>query len=122
MILWIGLVLVFVIYKWLTSHHDFFANINIPHEKPWPLVGNLLKMMLQKESIVEIITRGYYKFKDNKIYGFFNFFQTSFVLTDPEMIKRITVKDFDHFLNHNEAFEIDRLFSHDVRSFGRSIE
>jgi cytochrome P450 family 9 len=114
MILWLTLLLILLAYKWLTSDHDYFKKINIPFEKPLPLVGNLLKIMLQKESIVEITTKSYYKFKHNKIYGMFNFLQSSFVLTDPEVIKTITVRDFDHFLNHNDAFEVDRLFSRTI--------
>jgi cytochrome P450 family 9 len=41
----------------------------------------------------------------------FNFKQTSFVLTDPELIKKILIKDFDHFVNHNGAStSVDRIF------------
>ncbi|KAG5678223.1 hypothetical protein PVAND_007915 [Polypedilum vanderplanki] len=114
MIFWIIIFLLFLIYKWLTSDHDYFKKINVPFDRPLPLVGNLLGIVLQKESIVEITTRNYYKYKDYKVYGFFNFLQPSFMITDPELIKKITIKDFDHFLNHIEAFEIDRLFSRTV--------
>lgn len=33
------------------------------------------------------------------------------MLTDPELIKRVTIKDFDHFVNHNEMFkDVDTIF------------
>jgi len=38
-----------------------------------------------------------------RIFGFFNFKQATYVITDAEIIKRITIKDFDHFVNHNEV-------------------
>jgi len=41
----------------------------------------------------------------------FNFGDNVFVLTDPELIKSVTIKDFDHFVKHNELLgEIDRIF------------
>lgn len=111
MFLWLILIVLFFAFRWLTKDHDYFEKIGIPFEKPLPLVGNTLKLVLQKESIIDITERQYQKFKKFQIYGFFNFLQPTFMLTDPELIKRITVKDFDHFLNHNPAFEMDDLFS-----------
>lgn len=32
-----------------------------------------------------------------------NFVQISYYVTDPELLKQITIKDFDHFVNHNAA-------------------
>lgn len=43
-------------------------------------------------------------FYDYRIFGFMNFMQISFTVTDPELIKLITIKDFDHFVNHSESF------------------
>lgn len=41
----------------------------------------------------------------------FNFGEHVFVLTDPELIKRVTIRDFDHFVNHNELLgDVDRVF------------
>lgn len=38
--------------------------------------------------------------------------QTGYMITDAELIKRITIKDFDHFANHDQNFDaIDRVFS-----------
>lgn len=36
----------------------------------------------------------------------------NFVITDPEMIKQITIKDFDSFMNHDKFFDesVDKLF------------
>lgn len=41
----------------------------------------------------------------------FNFGEMAFILTDPELIKCVTIKDFDHFVNHNELLgDVDRVF------------
>jgi cytochrome P450 family 9 len=42
----------------------------------------------------------------------FNFKQPAYVVIDPELVKQIGIKDFDHFVNHNEALTgADRLFN-----------
>lgn len=45
----------------------------------------------------------YSKFNLLRIFGFFNLKQVAFYLTDAELVKRITIKDFDHFMNHDAA-------------------
>lgn len=106
----------FVVYKWLTSDHDYFEKLGIPYEKPWPIFGNNLKLIFQKESLNDIIDRSYKKYKNLKVYGYFNFLQPSFMLTDVELIKKITITDFSHFINHDTSMEFDELFSRSLFS------
>ncbi|KAJ6645883.1 Cytochrome P450 9e2 [Pseudolycoriella hygida] len=115
MILWIVLVLAYLFYKWSTKHHDFFAKQGVPFEKPIPLLGNTINLILQRESIVCLTKRNYYKFKGSKIFGFFNLMQPTYVLTDPDIIKRITIKDFDHFVNH------DQMLANLDSTFGKTL-
>ncbi len=43
-----------------------------------------------------------------RVFGLFNFMQTAYRITDPELIKRITIKE----VNHDQSFDdIDRVFS-----------
>jgi cytochrome P450 family 9 len=51
-----------------------------------------------------------------RIVGFFGLFgRLSLIVKDPAMIKKITIKDFEHFMNHdNHNVETDRLFSKSV--------
>ncbi|XP_070507228.1 cytochrome P450 9e2-like [Chironomus tepperi] len=111
MIFWILLILVFVIYMWLTSDSDYYDKLGIPYEKPWPIVGNNLNILRQKESINDIMSRCYKKYKSSKVYGYFNFMSKMFIVTDPELIKKITIKDFNHFINHEDSLEMDDLLS-----------
>lgn len=114
MIFWILLILGFVIYKWLTSNNNYYYKLGIPFEKPWPVVGNNLKILLQKESINDIMTRCYKKYKASKFFGYFNFMSKMLIVTDPGLIKKITVKDFNHFINHDDALEMDDLLSRSI--------
>jgi cytochrome P450 family 9 len=45
-----------------------------------------------------------------RIFGFFNFKKPTFSVTDVELIKKITIKDFDHFLNHETFTNADKVF------------
>lgn len=50
-------------------------------------------------------------FSIRRVHGLFSFNQIMYVLTDPELIKRLTIKDFDFFVNHNEILSnLDRVF------------
>ncbi len=66
MFLWIVLLFLYLLYKWLTASDDCFEKIGIPFEKPLPLVGNILTMILGRESLIDITKRSYYKFRGSK--------------------------------------------------------
>jgi cytochrome P450 family 9 len=46
------------------------------------------------------------------MFGIFCFKHPSYVITDPELIKQITIKKFDHFVNHNSKVNenVDKIF------------
>jgi hypothetical protein len=66
MFVYIFAVLVWLLYKWSTSGFDYFEKLGIPFEKPLPLVGNLLDLVLQKRSSLDIYRSSYEKFKNFK--------------------------------------------------------
>lgn len=99
------------LYKRSTSNHNHFSNQGLSNLEPVPVFGNLLPALLGRESTVDLFTRSYNKFKQSRIHGLFMFTDISYIITDPELIKRLTIKDFDHFINHNELLStFDRVF------------
>jgi len=66
--LWIFILIaaLWLLYKWLTSDHDYFAKAGVPFEKPVPIFGNLYGCLTQKESMIDVAQRGYNKFKHAK--------------------------------------------------------
>lgn len=42
----------------------------------------------------------------------FEFTKPVYCIRDPELIRQISIKDFDHFVNHRSKFDenVDRLF------------
>nr|XP_015838170.1 PREDICTED: cytochrome P450 9e2-like [Tribolium castaneum] len=67
---------------------------------PVPVFGHLLGTILHKQSFSEMIQTVYNIAPDSRYCGMYQFFQPMLVLRDPELIKQITVKDFDLFMNH----------------------
>lgn len=56
-------------------------------------------------------------FFNYRVYGIFDQRKPLLIIRDPEVIKRIVLKDFDHFINHRQTFgELDEnsLFSHSM--------
>jgi hypothetical protein len=95
-------VAVLAIYVWGTRNHNHFKNRNVPYIKPVPFFGNIRPAMCKrnKEHFPDYILRTYRELKDHPYGGAFSFMQPVIILRDPELIKTIMVKEFDHFTDH----------------------
>ncbi|XP_011193596.2 probable cytochrome P450 9f2 [Zeugodacus cucurbitae] len=99
----LGSILLYLFYRWATQNFDFFEKRGIPYDKPVPVFGSLIDITLRRGSIFYTIKDLYNKNKES-IYGIF--FQTTpvYLIRDPELLRKITVKEFDHFMNHRDFF------------------
>ncbi|XP_058065806.1 probable cytochrome P450 9f2 [Anopheles bellator] len=92
------------VYYYLTKNNKYFHDKPIPSLAVEPLFGSTRRLMLKKTSFHDFIMDVYNKFPTVKVFGMFDTITPVFVVRDPELIKRITVKDFDYFVNHRQAF------------------
>ncbi|XP_055381582.1 probable cytochrome P450 9f2 [Condylostylus longicornis] len=106
----------FLIYKYITLKYDYFDVRDIPYEKPFLCFGNFKSLLFKTEAMFYTIRRLHEKFKDEKVYGIFEVRNPIISIRDPDLIKQITVKDFDHFVNHRQI-----LSEHDDPLFGNSL-
>ncbi|XP_058829926.1 cytochrome P450 9e2-like [Topomyia yanbarensis] len=88
------------LYYWLTKDHDYFHHKPIPSMAVWPIVGSTGPLFFKKHSFTEFVKIIYDKFDGVKVFGLFDANAPLYVIRDPEMIKKIGIKDFDHFMNH----------------------
>ncbi|XP_058065467.1 probable cytochrome P450 9f2 [Anopheles bellator] len=100
----VGVLLVYRVYAYLTRNNRYFDGKPIPHLAPEPLFGNVRQLLLKQVSSTEFIRSIYDRFPQEKVFGMFDFRTPVFVVRDPELIKRIAIKDFDHFVNHRPMF------------------
>lgn len=89
-----------IFFKWATANYEVFKQRGIPFEKPVPFVGNAGVLFSSKSSFMKGLMEFYERNKQHKIVGFYNLRLPIFVINAPEFIKKICIKDFDHFPNH----------------------
>uniref|UniRef100_A0A1B0CWX8 Cytochrome n=1 Tax=Lutzomyia longipalpis TaxID=7200 RepID=A0A1B0CWX8_LUTLO len=90
----------YFVYKWSISTYDIFEKRGIKFMTPLPLIGNFKGLVLQTMNFSDAMKDFYNHFPTEKFFGIFEFRKPAIVIRDPELIKQIGVKDFDHFLDH----------------------
>ncbi|EDW59415.1 probable cytochrome P450 9f2 [Drosophila virilis] len=115
----ISVVALLLAYRWATANYNFFKERGIDYEKPFPFVGNMHKILLRQQSIFDLIVDLYNK-GNGKVYGIFEQRTPLLMIRDPELIKQITIKDFDHFINHRNFFGTDDDDPHDMNNIFNS--
>ncbi|KAK9752576.1 Cytochrome P450 [Popillia japonica] len=77
-------------------------------------------VFLRRESFFDMMKRLYDTFKDERYFGTYQGSIPVLTVCDPEIIKQITVKEFDHFLNHKPIvptyYGVDPLWSKNLFS------
>lgn len=95
------------LYYLLTKNNGYFHDKPIPSMAVKPIVGSAAELYLKKRSFSEYIERVYNQFAGVKVFGLFDANIPMFVIREPELIKRIGVKDFEHFMDHRPIFGTD---------------
>ncbi|XP_053683472.1 probable cytochrome P450 9f2 [Sabethes cyaneus] len=100
-----GLVAILVLlYRRITRHNDYFHDKPIPSAAVTFLLGSTGPMMRKKISFNDFIKQLYDKYAGAKLFGVMDGTTRLFVVRDPELIKRIGVKDFDYFVDRRQVF------------------
>ncbi|KAH8277638.1 hypothetical protein KR018_002528 [Drosophila ironensis] len=96
------IVLLVVFYKWSVAKYDVFRKRGVPFEKPKPLLGNIpLKGMMGRLPVLKHMIELHLQYESCPVYGIYALRDAMFFIRDPELIKLIGIKEFDHFVNHN---------------------
>ncbi|XP_023717552.1 cytochrome P450 9e2 isoform X2 [Cryptotermes secundus] len=95
-----------------TWTHDHFSKKNVPHLKPVPFFGNMGSVAFRIVSLPESLVDWYNRLKGHKYGGVYEFLNPIILLRDPELIKMVTVKDFEHFVDRGVRIseEVEPLF------------
>ncbi|XP_012541379.2 cytochrome P450 9e2-like [Monomorium pharaonis] len=107
-----------VIISALGFYYYFYKNLNcfkkhgIPYKSPLPIVGNMGPVFLRLKSMADIINNIYNINSEAKYVGMFDMTIPLVMIRDPELIKSITLKNFDMFINHRSFVdeELEPLF------------
>ncbi|XP_037713971.1 probable cytochrome P450 9h1 [Drosophila subpulchrella] len=91
-----------LLYKWSVAKYDTFSERGVAHEKPWPLIGNIpIKGMFGGIPVLKQMVELNLKYSGSPVYGIYALRDPVFFIRDPELIKLVGIREFDHFANHN---------------------
>uniref|UniRef100_A0A1B0D094 Uncharacterized protein n=1 Tax=Phlebotomus papatasi TaxID=29031 RepID=A0A1B0D094_PHLPP len=92
------------LYFYLIRNHNYWAKRGIPGPKAAFVVGNLPGIFTQKRNAVYDMEEIYNKWKtDANFVGFFNMMQPQILILKPELVKTVTVKNFQNFHDNDFA-------------------
>lgn len=102
------------VYWRFKKSREFFDKNAIPYLEPTILVGNMGDSLVKGKSTSIIYRELYKKLEPHKYAGFFNFHTPFVMIRDPELIRHVLIKDFNHFCDrdNNSSTEMDRLGKH----------
>lgn len=96
---------------------SFFSDRNVPFERGLPGLGTLSAPFYARKVMADEIMRIYNKYPNERYVGMYEMGgKPSVMIRDPELVKAISIKDFDSFINHALHIdeEIDPLISRGV--------
>ncbi|KAK9752572.1 Cytochrome P450 [Popillia japonica] len=80
--------------------YDILDLRGIKQRKQVYLLGDNASAFLRQESFFDLFRRLYDTFPNERYFGIYQGTFPILTLRDPKIIKQVTVKEFDHFLNH----------------------
>lgn len=90
-------ILLAIVYYYLTSTYDFWSSRGVPGPKPSVLFGNMKDVMLGRMAVHDFLMKNYQIYENESMWGVFTRRTPVLVVKDPEFINDILVKDFSLF-------------------------
>lgn len=95
-----------VVYFVVFQYRWFFSKQNVKFVRGWPLVGSLNEFITGKKAFSEFLVGLYRRYPDEPVIGFYNLTHPVYLIRDLDLIKKVVIQDFDHFVNHQSNFDI----------------
>ncbi|CAK1547377.1 unnamed protein product [Leptosia nina] len=111
-------VLLAIIYIYHRRAYSRFSSNDVKYIPPAPFIGNVGPIIFRKIHFVDDLTRFYASFPDERFVGRYEFMNSIIILRDLELIKKITIKDFEYFLDHRGFAdeEVEPIFARNLFS------
>ncbi|KAF5288522.1 hypothetical protein FQA39_LY15390 [Lamprigera yunnana] len=101
LVLLTGLFAVLFYFK-VVKKYNFWHDRGVPYIKPIYFVGNFGPTIFRIKSIHQILRDAYNKYPNSRYVGFYQANEPVLILRDPDLIKDVTIKEFDSFPNHKK--------------------
>ena len=89
----------YITYRFIARNNEYFVKRNVPYIKPTLVFGNTLRVFMRKVTVHDSVIELYSQLDGHKIGGVSHFMRPVYLVRDPELIKHVTVKDFEHFVD-----------------------
>ena len=89
--------ILFLLYLYSISNHDFWKIRGVLGPRPIPFFGNSKGLTLLRKFSGDFIREVYEKFENEPLIGIFDGNTPTLIVKDPELIKNVLIKDFDIF-------------------------
>ncbi|KAF5273640.1 hypothetical protein FQR65_LT04640 [Abscondita terminalis] len=96
--IWLLLILAALLHTYLTRNYNYWKLRGVQSIKPKFFFGSILEIAFGRSHPGLFIAKHYWKFKQ-PYFGFYAFTKPYLVVTDPELIKTVLIKDFNNFSN-----------------------
>lgn len=94
-------VLLAILYQTGYRYRSYFSDQGVSYLPGVPLFGSQTRFLLGLENFYDSYLRYYNAFPGKRFFGMFEVTGSPvYVIRDPELMKQIAIKDFDHFVNH----------------------
>ncbi|KAJ8728458.1 hypothetical protein PYW08_016843 [Mythimna loreyi] len=108
---WVAVILA-ALYIYNRQTYSKFSRHGIKHFTPVPFLGNMFNILFRVNHVTEEFLSLYNAYPKERFVGRYEFTKEMIVIRDIELIKKIGVKDFEHFLDHRPVFRSgDSFFS-----------
>ncbi|CAG9785904.1 unnamed protein product [Diatraea saccharalis] len=110
------LIATLTIYFW--KRYSRFSEYGVKHFSPVPLLGNMTAIVFRFNHFTDQIQSLYDAFPDQSFVGWYEFMKPMIMIKNIELIKKVTIKDFEHFLDHRTIVDekIDPFFGRNLFS------
>ncbi|XP_065214733.1 probable cytochrome P450 6a14 isoform X2 [Planococcus citri] len=88
------------VYHSLKKSYAYFQEASIPTITPLSAFVNTKEFLWMKKPLVKQVSEAYLSSEPHQLFGNYNLFSRSIMIREPELIKRILVKDFSYFQHH----------------------
>ncbi|CAH1398022.1 unnamed protein product [Nezara viridula] len=89
-----------VCYEYLKRRYRYWSDKGIPGPKPIVFIGNMKESLFRKCTEPQMTDVWYQNYRGSPYIGFYNLLKPSVFLIDPELIRKVTEVDFNHFVDH----------------------
>ncbi|CAH1113652.1 unnamed protein product [Psylliodes chrysocephalus] len=96
----LGLVGALVFYYYGIRPMSYWKKRGVKQTTPNWWFGDMRKTTFREENFVDFFQRIYNMEPNSRYFGYYQFSVPTLLIKDPKLIKRITLKEFDHFTDH----------------------